>query len=335
MTYKEPQKCYRRGLFWWSLATSSYHFAQPSFHHHTTTIITLSHQQPSSHQHHHYQYDHSSVELSLDQQAKAKGKYCAAVTRDRFGKSFWGNCQVDLRQVHESISDSWLHYSINHPNTISPYKNPLQEEYKEDTGTSNNLLAFFPCFYCNASYFLLKHSTISAEEAFSCSCCLSVQFTFTPSESVTLSHESSIASNPSHPSIRMSEPTETSPLLSASAEPVVEGDSAPQQEPDGSNPSRTENLLRSIKILQIVLFTSAFTDFAVAIGAFVLFETSVFSHRYFKDKIAPLLFGVCSLVRSCFTHLLPECTLLIHKIPHRHSSPPYSLVQISDGKSRT
>ena len=120
MTYKEPQKCYKRGLFWWSFATSSYHFAQPSFHHHTTTIITLSHQQPSSHQHHHYQYDHSSVELSLDQQAE--GKYCAAVTRDRFGKSFWGNCQVDLRQVHESINDSWLHHSINHQNTITPYK---------------------------------------------------------------------------------------------------------------------------------------------------------------------------------------------------------------------
>ncbi|KIN02865.1 hypothetical protein OIDMADRAFT_144054 [Oidiodendron maius Zn] len=89
----------------------------------------------------------------------------------------------------------------------------------------------------------------------------------------------------------MSGPTETSPLLSAPAEPVVEGDSAPQQEPDGSNPSRTENLLRSIKILQIVLFASAVTDFAAAIGAFVLFETSAFRHRYFEDKIAVLLFG--------------------------------------------
>lgn len=89
----------------------------------------------------------------------------------------------------------------------------------------------------------------------------------------------------------MSEPTETSPLLSAPAEPVVEGDSAPQQESDGPNPSRTENLLRSIKILQIVLFASAVTDFAVAMGAFVLFQTGPFRHRYFEDEITALLLG--------------------------------------------
>ena len=108
----------------------------------------------------------------------------------------------------------------------------------------------------------------------------------------------------------MSEPTETSPLLSAPAEPVVEGDSAAQQESDGPNPSRTENLLRSIKILQIVLFASAVTDFAVAMGAFVLLQIGAFHHRYIKDEIAALLFGVCSLARSCFTHLYPNARCL-------------------------
>jgi len=47
-------------------------------------------------------------------------------------------------------------------------------------------------------------------------------------------------------------PTETSPLLSAPAEPVVEGDSAPQQEPMVQTISYRK-FLRSIKILQIVL----------------------------------------------------------------------------------
>ncbi|KIN01615.1 hypothetical protein OIDMADRAFT_18583, partial [Oidiodendron maius Zn] len=75
----------------------------------------------------------------------------------------------------------------------------------------------------------------------------------------------------------MSAPTETSPLLSVPAEPVVEESPAPAPGPDDSRSSRTASLLHTIKILRILLFSSTVAAFAAIIAGGIVFQYSPFN----------------------------------------------------------
>lgn len=95
----------------------------------------------------------------------------------------------------------------------------------------------------------------------------------------------------------MSSPTETSPLLAVAAEAIAdEGadpEQIPEQESNDPTPSRTANLLRSIKILQILLFTRSIANFAVAIATYVVFKAGPFPHNgYWEDGFLPFWLGV-------------------------------------------
>ena len=103
----------------------------------------------------------------------------------------------------------------------------------------------------------------------------------------------------------MSAPTETSPLLSVPAEPIVEESPVPAPEPDEPRSSRTASLLRTIKILRILLFSSTVAAFAAIFAASIVFQYGPFNPPWLWDiALAPFRMVVC-LARPSLPALIP------------------------------
>ena len=121
-------------------------------------------------------------------------------------------------------------------------------------------------------------------------------------------------------STSMSALTETSPLLPGPAEPAAGASPDLHEEANDPTPPLAPNILRAIKILQILLFTSSIATGVVAIAADVVSRISTVRWTGYLEPFHSVV---------CFILIRFQTTFCSHtQTSHRYSLPLYSPASI-------